>query len=696
MAAPRFKTFFLFPQAIVLGLATLLIWNGVSDNALYPQYMAWSAGLLVSLVLLFRARRSLTAEPPSIAIPRMLLPFAFFIVVAGASCLWTRNPWEGAFEWTKFFFCLLWIIVLQQMLPMEKNLLRNIPRILVLVAGTAITVGYVQLIHAGIQAGGLSHQLTYQVDALYAHRNLFAEALVLMFPYLVWGAIQDKGLWRVLAAIFSFCTLPLVLVLQVRSAWLAIVAGITVALCGAIYVAWKSGKHRLHWKQIGIVLLAAGIAIGLGLGIYSKTRQSGSLLEVGSSIVNPTYGSAQERKVQWGKTVELIGQRPLLGCGLNGWRVEMLATGYDRLRLESQQGKVMIDRTHNDFLQLAAETGLVGGLAWLLTILMGMATGVRTLYKDSTPPSRLFAVIPLASLTSYVVISCFSFPMERISHLILLATNLGILAMLAGEGKKWIWRPARATWIILFWLAAVIVVGGGLLGFERIKADRHLIAALNKRETKDWAGMLKTLEAGKSAFTQLDPTGTPFSWYRGSARNQLGDLQGALADFQGAYQANPYHLHVLNNLGATWVQLGYLDSGLTYCQRAVALSPRFSEAWVNLGIIHFNSNRLDLAEAALMHVQDTIPSAQTVQLAQAVVDRRIQSLMPSIEEKELKSAFAAIADDPQWRLLVYQKAKLNRLNLRKQLFLEAIYVLEIGMKTISFENADALRFKYLK
>jgi tetratricopeptide (TPR) repeat protein len=240
-----------------------------------------------------------------------------------------------------------------------------------------------------------------------------------------------------------------------------------------------------------------------------------------------------------------------------------------------------------------------------------------------------------------------------------------------------------------------IVFAGGFLGYERMRTDRHLLAALNYRTAGNWAAVLESMEAGRSSFSVLDPTGTPFAWYAGSARYALGDYAGALADFQQAHRANPHHLHVLNNLCATWVQLGMPDSGLAYCQRATELSPLFSEAWTNLGIIHYNAQRLDLAEQALLGVPDTVPTPLTAQLAEVVVASRIQSLLPEVEEAALRGMLEAIAAQPAWKRLIYEKAHLNRISLRRQLFLDAIFNFVALDSSRYFSLVDSLERKYI-
>ena len=53
-----------------------------------------------------------------------------------------------------------------------------------------------------------------------------------------------------------------------------------------------------------------------------------------------------------------------------------------------------------------------------------------------------------------------------------------------------------------------------------------------------------------------------------------------------------------SNRGAEWLQAGRPDTAETWLERAIAIDPAISEAWVNLGVAHRRLGALDEAEAA--------------------------------------------------------------------------------------------------
>jgi O-antigen ligase len=683
--------------AFGLVIVPLVTWEGTSDSALLPQYLAWCVALGLALGMVGWELHASKAAATKIGIPKFLLPLMMFLGIATLSCMWARNSWEAAFIWSKFALCAIWVAVLLRLRPTGVQLLHTIPRLLLILCAIALTYGCYQLIAAGIAVGGLSHQVTYQVQSFFAHRNLFAEAIVLVFPFVFWLAVKDRGLWRTLARATVFVAAMLLLLLQVRSTWLALGLQALVGALTLAFTMWKTFAPVALLRRVAVPILTILLALAIGLGIYRVTRQSSSLLAGGISISQSHYGSAQERLLLWEKTWALMQERPIAGFGLGTWRVQAASHGYAGMRMDMQLGKGMFVRAHNDFLQLFAETGLFGGLAWVIGFLSAILAAIKVMRRHHDAAQRQFAIALTMSLVGYIIISCFSFPMERISHLLLLGTDLALIGILSADipGQKWEIRTTRSLQWGLTLAAAMLVIACGYLGWKQVNADRHLLAALQQRSRGNWQGMLAKLEAGASPFCKLDPTAAPYAWYVGSAKFQLGDATGALIAFQAAYDANPYHLHVLNNLGAAWAQNGQLDSGIVYCQKAIALSPLFSEATSNLAILLINQNKITEAEQAVLQLPDSVATPMIAQLAPAMVTMTVVGLLPKIDESVLRNKLRAISNVQDWATMVYYKAKTKKRSLQDQLILEAIYSLENQEKALTLTEARSMRIKYV-
>jgi O-antigen ligase len=184
------------------------------------------------------------------------------------------------------------------------------------------------------------------------HPNTLALYLDLVVPLavalLIWpppqgpqrAALAAPRWIRPLAIVLVVVAVPLLLLAQSRGAWLAL-AG-TMALLGL-------GRRRMALVPFGAALLAAGMMV-LAAG---PTALAAALRAVAGG------GQVSWRGRLWADAVELVGQQPLTGVGLNNFPFV-----YSR-RPEYEGGFVFqgISQAHNTLLQAALDYGLPGFVA---------------------------------------------------------------------------------------------------------------------------------------------------------------------------------------------------------------------------------------------------------------------------------------------------------------------------------------------
>ncbi len=90
------------------------------------------------------------------------------------------------------------------------------------------------------------------------------------------------------------------------------------------------------------------------------------------------------------------------------------------------------------------------------------------------------------------------------------------------------------------------------------------------------------------------------------ARNQAGDMEGAVAFWEEAVRIDPAHAESLGDLGAATVMiLGDTIGGLLLLEQAVQAKPDHAVAWLNLGRIHLSLGDTTSAQAALARFLET-------------------------------------------------------------------------------------------
>ncbi len=176
-----------------------------------------------------------------------------------------------------------------------------------------------------------------------------------------------------------------------RGAWLAILIGLGVLGLAAGGDAW-----RRHWVIPAGVGAAMVVAAGLLITVVGSPAQIGSRV---SMSVETASGSLAQRLYIWDRTLGLIRARPMLGWGLETLR-EVFP--YDRASLVAVFGlrPTIVDKAHNDLLQMAVSIGIPGAAAYAAAWTLVVVSALR-LHRTTAP--RTLAAGWLAAVVAYLV-----------------------------------------------------------------------------------------------------------------------------------------------------------------------------------------------------------------------------------------------------------------------------------------------------
>ncbi|HEY1951885.1 MAG TPA: O-antigen ligase family protein, partial [Gemmatimonadaceae bacterium] len=183
-----------------------------------------------------------------------------------------------------------------------------------------------------------------------------------------------------------------------RSTILGLVLG---ALVGGVMFSLLGTTSRRRWvAPAGVGLTAIVLAVSvLVVREFPTSGFARSLPNVLTRIADTNFsGADQTRTMQWRAAIEGFKDRPLTGYGLENhnlvWSAHFDPTIY---KLDTE----IYDRTHNQFLEILATTGLVGTLAFLgvwLAIGMTMVRAYRA-GRLSAPAVAVLTGLQVAYIT---------------------------------------------------------------------------------------------------------------------------------------------------------------------------------------------------------------------------------------------------------------------------------------------------------
>jgi O-antigen ligase len=452
----------------------------------------------------------------------------------------------------------------------------------------------------------------YIIYATLAHKNLYASALFLMLPFVMYGVYKFSSAWQFAGWIAIISMSFSIVLARARTVWAAIIVATIVVVVmiitrhrESIFWGWK------RWFRFNRSKIAGGLLFLLILTItvvrfneeIVNTPPSPGENKVSATQLAPfaepvwSLSTLNERFFLWEKSLAMAKANPLLGVGLGQWRLTFPAYGKIQQFRASDEGpaEIFFRRPHNDFVWILSETGIIGLLSYLAIFGIAIFYALKIFFKSDNADNKALAIFMLFGIIGYMVISFFSFPKERMMHNILLMLILACIVSTYHRSFPKQYTYSYSKILILNHLAVLLLIICAIVGYIRLESETHVKNALAARKTGDWQTLLSEIDKADSLFYQLDPVSVPLAWYRGIANYSTGKFQEAHEDFKKAYQIHPNHIHVLNNLGTSFAKLGDYENAAKYYRKALGVLPGFAEARINLGVIYFHMG--DFAEA---------------------------------------------------------------------------------------------------
>ncbi len=314
-----------------------------------------------------------------------------------------------------------------------------------------------------------------------------------------------------------------------------------------------------------------------------------------NSIIHFRESLAVSRLHIWRPAIEIIKANPWFGVGLDTFKIAF--PYYSGIGFNQIDGMFMSSRmAHNELLQIAATTGLLGLAAYLGILICFLRTWLK-LYHSSNSSSQWYLIAILASALAYHIQNLFSFGVASLNILWFF-----FLACVQNFYRKSLDPPASVvqkgfifyfekiitiTLIILIFifplrrLAADIAYGHGNVYSDAIKSPDSRSTATDINYYSD------TEIDYLSRAVRLFPYDVKYHLYLGLAyeqraridvNNPLNWYVNALNNYQNAVLMSPANGYYYNNEGRVYTALSaadpsYLPKAEEAFQKSVEWSP---------------------------------------------------------------------------------------------------------------------------
>jgi len=329
--------------------------------------------------------------------------FIFFIIVSGAKAI---NLAEFSIEFFRTFnyYCALIVFLTLFRTKKDTNFLLGF----IMFFLTLDLVGYSLQLYNGlpllsfsanknIGAFILALKLNILLFFYFRLNNVFYKILIFLvygYAYFVINAINSKG--GILITNFSLLFFLAYFILKL-----------------------KQNKHQI--LQIIFPILAL-----VFINLYSNQNFSSTIEK---TFVDYTADAGNTSRIRYYRqTLQSFLDNPILGVGHGNWKVASIK--YDAKEMKDY---IVQYHSHNDFLQVLAETGIFGFIAYLVFFLL---IYLKVLRKVNERKNHQILLFLLMALNTYVFDALINFPAGRVFSQLTLIGLITLISINSSDEKQ--------------------------------------------------------------------------------------------------------------------------------------------------------------------------------------------------------------------------------------------------------------------
>ncbi|MDI6689778.1 MAG: tetratricopeptide repeat protein [Actinomycetota bacterium] len=372
-----------------------------------------------------------------------------------------------------------------------------------------------------------------------------------------------------------------------RAAWL----GFAMSFLFIVFLSLRD-----IWANKKMVLVFMGMALICALFVNIPSKYSAyTITQRMTSIVQIEEGSAVPRLKMWRQTLPLIADRPFLGSGADTYK--LVFPKYKPKGWVIAFRQPLLDKAHNDFLQVAATMGLLGLAAYLWFLGTFFLKGIRTISQTEHNYERALLIGVIAGALGYVVQLQFNFSHLSVAPLFWLFAGL---ACTIQKNRKWEWKifakSRRLAWII-YGASGLIALLLILCSLIPLIADTYFSKALNYQHEKRLEEAISCYERAASLYPleelYLYSLGRAYSTKAFSAKDpEYARLYIILAAdvFNRSQKLNPWDENAFFYAGNMYLRAGKVlhkgmfANAIEAYSRGLKLNPTSADAHLNLGV----------------------------------------------------------------------------------------------------------------
>lgn len=428
--------------------------------------------------------------------------------------------------------------------------------------------------------------------SMLGHRGFASEYLLSALPFFLMANEYIKVKRKKILLISAILNISFLLFTRSRAGLLIL---FVIVILYIIYFFIKTPRKEFL-KKIKPVLVVILVSLVFSL-IPLKVGERPDLKSTAETFFDQEFRSNMLRLNFWDASVQMIKEKPLIGQGLYKW-----SGYYPRYYGSDVNDKNLIlvhnIHSHNDFLELFAESGIIATVIFLLIYILVLII----IFKKSKQNEKYFGLMLTVLIT--FCFSFVSFPNYKFASFFHLAVVCGIALAVPSEEKK---SSLCFNSMYLKALLIIVLLLGGITSYIKLKSELSYSQAIYLKDRRQYQLMSQKLGEVSSVFYPFDAAKQPVDYYRGIANSYLLNHSEALKNNLAGLELAPFNPILMRNSGASYQETGDKKRAIEQFEKARKYFPNYLGSQFKLLKLYVDAGQTEKAEKLYIELNEKSP-----------------------------------------------------------------------------------------
>ena len=553
---------------IILYIITGSLSNFGAIDILAPQWIYLGCiNLITCIYLLFFAKSQFHESFTKIFSTLYIYVYIFYIIWNAGSYFYAVNSVETAINLpriTNTFFAIFFCTILLSKIPKSIFFVTSVFVLFL----TAEMVSYYYDLSKIYPVEGLR---VIRIKGFAGNKNITAASIAFKIPFAIFFLLQSKRI--IFKGIMYIVILSGILAISLIEARAAILSStiVFVLVIVSLFIIYFNKGDRLKTLSYKLFTIVSVYLFAFLINILATSNANNKFKKVS---ITDTYGkisfteeSSNGRFGYWLDAWDYIKENPIFSSGLGNWKIESIEKGKEHI-----SGYTVPYHAHNDFIHVFAETGLLGGFAYLFLFTLIIFYIFKIIYKKVSQKKKITLknIVLFLPLVVYGIDALLNFPVARPLMQSSLAIYIGLILSnyIKNISLSKSTTQGKMTSIVTLAISLLFIIPGlaiHIISFKSLTQQGRLLYEFNNAQ---YTYKREELDKISHNFPNLTETAMPIKAMKARYYYLSGDKEEAHKMASLGSKDNP-KIHFGDNLKAQFfLQENKIDSSYFYAKRA--------------------------------------------------------------------------------------------------------------------------------